>query len=209
MSCTITSETESATRRRELAARKQQVTRDAIVEGVIAAIRDSGVDFSVQQVAEHAGVTARTVYRYFPTRHDLLDAADRWGAEQFARAGGPEPATVEEIPATFERLYQDFEAHPDGARAAVLLSSIESQASPSRTERTERMRALLAAEVPDLAALHVTRAFAVIRLLASSMGWYVMASDTGLRGEDTGPAVRWALGTLIADLRRRNIAAAE
>jgi AcrR family transcriptional regulator len=204
----MTSAQGSTPPRTALAARKREVTRDAIVGGVVAAIRDSGVHFSVQEVADHAGVTARTVYRYFPSRQALLDAMDRWQDARFALDGRGEPSSLEDMPAAFERLYQAFDREPEVAAAAVLLSLTESEAIPARTERTERQRRLLEAELPHLPSHESAPAFAVIRLLASSTGWYMLASDVGLSGEDSGPAVRWALETLIADLRRRNAEAA-
>ena len=50
-------------------------TRAAIVAALAEQVLDHGmVDFSIPRLAERAGVSVRTVYRYFPNREDLLNA---------------------------------------------------------------------------------------------------------------------------------------
>src|SRR5512134_1076600 len=62
----MNSKTSSGTRQR---------TRRAILEAMVDVIMESdGIGFSVQAVADRAGVTHRTVYNHFPTREALNDA---------------------------------------------------------------------------------------------------------------------------------------
>ena len=52
-------------------------TRRAILEAMVDVIMEAdGIGFSVQAVADRAGVTHRTIYNHFPTRHE----SDRYSA---------------------------------------------------------------------------------------------------------------------------------
>lgn len=55
-----------------------QATRRAILQaGVDLLLEREDDGFTVQEVADRAGLTHRTVYRYFPTRQELMAAAAR------------------------------------------------------------------------------------------------------------------------------------
>src|SRR6266508_2167585 len=121
----MTSTTQGATsalveRRHSLADRKRRVTRDAVVDAAIEAIREQGIDFSVQDAADRAGVTHRTVYRYFSSRQALIDAVaeryEAWLGEQ----GVTEAESVEELLANMESLFRLFDQRPDLLRAVAL-----------------------------------------------------------------------------------------
>src|SRR5207248_1304574 len=47
-------------------------------------------ELAVPEVARHSGVSLRTVYRYFPTREELLAATGDWIAGQFLESHLPE-----------------------------------------------------------------------------------------------------------------------
>lgn len=54
-------------------------TREAILRALAEVVVAEGVAaMSVQQVADRAGITHRTVYRYFPDRQALLDGLGGW-----------------------------------------------------------------------------------------------------------------------------------
>lgn len=59
----------------DLAARRAAATRQVIVDAVSdLLVEQHPAALSVPAVARRAGVSVRTVYRYFPTKQDLLDA---------------------------------------------------------------------------------------------------------------------------------------
>ena len=56
-----------------LRAEQAAATRDRIVDATVELLQDNdGSSFSMQDVADWAGVAVRTVYRAFPTKDDLL-----------------------------------------------------------------------------------------------------------------------------------------
>ena len=63
-----------------------QRNRDALLEAASAAFAENGVDTSLEDVAKRAGVGIGTLYRHFPTRDALIEAAYRRGVEQLCEA---------------------------------------------------------------------------------------------------------------------------
>jgi AcrR family transcriptional regulator len=58
-----------------------QRNRDALLEAAAAAFTLHGTDTSLEDVAKRAGVGIGTLYRHFPTREALVEAAYRRGVE--------------------------------------------------------------------------------------------------------------------------------
>src|SRR5436305_2274253 len=76
-----------------------QRNRDALLEAAAAAFTEHGPEASLEEVARRAGVGIGTLYRHFPTREALVEAAYRRGfetlcdqADQFAQALPPADA---------------------------------------------------------------------------------------------------------------------
>ena len=81
-----------------LRAEQAAATRDRIVDATVALLRDGDPSaFGMQDVADRAGVSVRTVYRAFPTKDDLIAgvlAAINERLERVARAPARPPARV-------------------------------------------------------------------------------------------------------------------
>src|SRR5574341_153497 len=90
----------------------RQRTRRAILEAMVDVIMAThGIGFSVQAVADRAGVTHRTIYNYFPTRDALCDAFSDYVDELLMAGSGAssEPAwSLAAIPQLVEALYHAF-----------------------------------------------------------------------------------------------------
>ncbi len=59
-----------------------QRNRDCLLEAAVAAFTANGTDASLEDIARRAGVGIGTLYRHFPTRDALVEAAYRRGVEQ-------------------------------------------------------------------------------------------------------------------------------
>jgi hypothetical protein len=59
------------------------------------------------------------------------------------------------------------------------------------------------ASLPHLPRDEVEPLFAICRTLTGSLGWYLLTSQFGLTGEQSGRAVRRVVEAVIADLRRQ------
>jgi len=60
--------------------------RDALLENAAAAFAEHGVDASLEDIARRTGVGIGTLYRHFPTREALVEAAYRRGVESMCDA---------------------------------------------------------------------------------------------------------------------------
>src|SRR4030095_12883026 len=67
----------------------RQRTRRAILDAMVDVIMETdGIGFSVQAVADRAGVSHRTIYNHFPTRESLCDAFSDYVDELLEASSG-------------------------------------------------------------------------------------------------------------------------
>ncbi|WP_040789348.1 TetR/AcrR family transcriptional regulator [Nocardia paucivorans] len=71
----MTETTRTTARHSVMRQKRLQVTTDAIVQAAQRAMDEHGLDVTVDEIAALAGVGRRTVFRHFPTREDLIQAA--------------------------------------------------------------------------------------------------------------------------------------
>lgn len=185
-------------------------TRSLIMDALAKVITERGVhSFSVQDVADTAGVSHRTVYRYFPTRESLLDALAEWLEEiqvEYALPGTP--LSADELPEQARRSFAFFDANASVVRALAIVSSTTKVRFRAKEERSAAFRRVVQELAPSLPATELDSAAAAIRCLASSQSWLYLRDQLGLSGERAGESVAWALRTLLNDLAARSAQAA-
>ena len=110
--------------------------RAKIVEAAREAFRTRGYDAPLDDIAKAAGVGAGTLYRHFPTRESLIDAAMQAWAEGVHDAVGKviaEGGTSRELLLRwFERYVELISVHRGGP--AKITRAMEDEASPMRTK---------------------------------------------------------------------------
>lgn len=152
----------------------------------------------MQDVADAAGISVRTLYRYFPSREafaeDLREEASR-NQEEMARRRGSEDWT--ENPDFFATTFESFESVADLIKVGRLLR--EAGIDPvGAHDRTEALRARLEAE-DDIDPEAVSQLTGVMRLLGSTDAWLRLTEeDIGLDSRSAGHAVQWAMEVLLA-----------
>jgi AcrR family transcriptional regulator len=187
------------------AAGRLETTRRAILDALAHTIVEAeGLGFSVQQVADRAGVTHRTVYNHFPTRDALSEGLAIYLEERLAeRHTGPAPdadVTLERLPETIEVLYRMLETEEIHARAYVLL--MMANRAPPKLWRA-RMRRFEAAIPKDALAgstIDARQFMSALRMFGSTLGWHVLTEHCGLSSEEAAETAAWAMRTLIATL---------
>jgi AcrR family transcriptional regulator len=185
--------------------RQVEQTRRLILQALAEQLADAGLsDFSVPRLAQRAGVSLRTVYRYFPTRDELLDAFDEFidHTVEFSP-----PQTAQEVAGAPEWLFPLFDEHE-----LIMLAQHETPPGRAirargRRRRAEGYKSALQEVTHQLTREEARAALAVVGRLLSSATWKEFRSEHGMDGAESGRAVSWALRTLIADLRKRNAAA--
>lgn len=172
---------------------------DRILDALVEVILDGGLPgFSVQEVADRAGVSHRTVYRHFPTREALLDGLND-AVDQRMRDRGAvvDIDALEDVPAAarinFELFSRDHRAMEAGVRFEVG-AAIE---MADRQRRTKMFQAAAHDSLPGLSPRDAAIAGAVLRQLVSSRSWLGLTVEAGLDDDDAAEGAAWAAAIVI------------
>ena len=191
---------ENHERRSSLRDQQVDLTRDLIMRAFQGLLQNDHPDaITYPQVAEAAGVSLRTVYRYFPTRVDLLQSAAEWFREFTEGARWDDPRTVRDLAGAIPQMGRLFDEHTNVFRAL----SDDALEQPRR----DAVAAAVAEVSGNLPADEVRRAEAILSYIRSGRAWLVLHDHYGLDGDEIVAALDWAASTLLDDVRRRNEAA--
>ena len=182
--------------------RQAEQVRADVLGAVIAQLEGREIDDIVMaDIAAAAGISLRTLYRYFPDRGALLHAA---GEHLYGSLGvSYDIAGPDDVAASFLDAARRLSKRPALTRALVQTTAGRAARSSVRRQRVESIRAALK-PLTDGLDTHVSRrATAVIAHLCSAASWVAVSDDSGLGDADAQEAVAWAIDTLIADLRSR------
>ncbi len=184
--------------------RQRGFTRRLIVDALSRVILKTGIhQFSTQEVADEAGVSLRTLYRYFPTREDLL-AGLAVEADQTLREAGFPPApnslSADGIGVLVGDLWQAMGKRPDLTRALVIANMATGFQFGPRKEHHQLLRHAVESMTPHLTSKEQHHLYAVIRYLAGSLAWKVLTDDFGLETEEGSDLAAWVIRTLIKEI---------
>jgi AcrR family transcriptional regulator len=186
---------------RSLREQNAAATRERILSAVAGLIERGDVDeLTVPDVAEASGVSLRTIYRYYPSRDELLEATGRWIGNELMRH--PYPRTLDEVAETYRVGVGEFAQRPGLVRALALSQLGRKVRGYRRRERLAAIRKALRAEIPDLTEEELRRAEAVLAYLHNMLAFTTMREENHLSPDEIGEAVAWAIRTLVDDLRR-------
>lgn len=174
--------------------------RIAVLEAVIAKLESEAPDdVSMSDIAQAAGISLRTLYRYFPDRASLLQSA---GEHLYSSLGVPvdivEPG---DITRSFIEAARRLAARPRLTRALIRTGAGQVARSAMRKKRVQAIRTALEPATSGLDPDLVRRATALITHLCSATSWVTIADESGLSDADAQAAVSWGIDTLIGSLR--------
>jgi AcrR family transcriptional regulator len=177
--------------------------REATRRRIVAAVADliateHPAAISMPAVALRAGVGIATVYRYFPTKEALLDAA----AYAPVSSGGRLPASLADVGPALKATWTDLEAQLPLVRGQF--------ASPvGRDLHRRRWEAKHSAMATQLAAAGVDpmspegrRLLGVADVLTSSTALLELHDKAGVPVDDAADWCAWAVGVLLDATRR-------
>lgn len=183
--------------------RQQQALqlRTAVLEAVLAKLESTAPDdLSMAEIARSAGISLRTLYRYFPDRASLLQSA---GEHLYGSLGVPlEIAGPEGVARSFMEAARRLAARPKLTRALIRTGTGQAARSAMRRQRVKAIRTALKPATAGLDADLARRATALITHLCSATSWVGVADESGLSDADAQAAVSWGIGTLIDSLQR-------
>jgi AcrR family transcriptional regulator len=179
--------------------RQAEQVRLAVLEAVISLLEENAVDdVSMSDVAEAAGISLRTLYRYFPDRSALLRAA---GEHLYGSLGVPfEIAGPGGISASFLDAARRLSARPQLARALVLTTAGRATRSARRGQRVDAIKTALKPLTDSLDEDTARWATAVIAHLCGVASWVLITDESGLDTADAQQAVAWAIDALVSTL---------
>ena len=190
-----------------LRARQAAAAREAILDALLAMLeREPADEISMDALADHAGTSRRTLYRYFPTRADLFSAAGDWLYEHRLRVP-TEIRAADDIVDSFTQASAELARHPRLARVLLNSDTGQNVRSPRRARREAAIKHALAEITDHLPPDQAAQATAVIAHLCSSRAWINLLDESDLDSHSARQAVAWALQTLLSDLRRQHHAA--
>ncbi len=184
----------------DLRATHRASTERTILDAVHRVLVDEHpTSLSMPQVAEAAGVSLRTLYRYFPSKADLVDAASRSYEVDVSSQVTP-PTDLDGL----ERYLMVMWATFDDSLPAVLAQHTTPAGRELRQRRLPRSRAHLASVLAD-AAPHLddadqARLVDTVVWMTSSSSYLELTRHLGHTSAEAAALVTRAVRALIADV---------
>jgi AcrR family transcriptional regulator len=178
-------------------------TQAAILAAYTELIDEVGTDdVSFRLIALRAGVGERTVFRYYPTRVDLLLATSAWIEQTiFTRQ---ESQSIFDVPIAIREAMEAYDRRPELAHVVAETAMRGANGSESAPHR-ERFDAMLRDEVPSLSEHERHLIVAALCHLDSSTTWVTMRRELGMSGRDIADAARWAAEAQLDPIRNRAV----
>jgi AcrR family transcriptional regulator len=181
---------------------QRALTRRKVLAAVLDLVAEGSLDeLSVPKVAQRSGVSVPTIYRYFPTRDELLAAA----AAEPSRQALSQPRTPrpddDELAAFQRAMWHDF-----AGNLPLLRHQIASTAGREmRTLRLERSRSLLAGYIGrhgiDPQSGGGQRLISLLLLINGSLALVELHDRQGLDVDEALDRSLWAMRTLVEATR--------
>lgn len=191
----------------DLRTRNREATATRILDAVHRVLADEHpATLSMPRVAEEAGVGLRTLYRYFPTKESLVDAASHSFAEEAVAAMGGRP-TVATLSDYLQVTWSSF----SDSLAAVKAQHLTPAGRELRAARLPRSRAHVRAamidEGVDLPDEDLDRLVDLVVLITSSSAYLELVDRLGHADVDAAKLAAWAAGAVVARARNEGAVA--
>jgi AcrR family transcriptional regulator len=168
------------------------------IDSAVVSLMAEDAKLNHDSVAARAGVSRRTVYRYYPDQNALRRAA--------TNQMGPSsdiPRTLADFTNGLASRFVRFDSHRDAMTVMTASAQGRTIRNQVRPQRVEAFRSILIDQTADLPEPDRTGAAAVLQYLGSALAWREMRDQWGMDGETAAAACRWAIETLLADLEKR------
>ncbi len=177
-----------------------RVTRERILEAVRGIFeRQPDAAFSFDDLSREAGVSRRTIFRYFKDKEALLDAFLSRTNERLGVPVWPtcEADLVDLPPSLFEALERN------SGTVHALNVSVAGREVRLRDNKARQaaFRKSLKNVSQHLSAKEKAYLEAVVHLLFTTSAWQIMKDHWNLEGREAGEASAWAIGLLLEAAR--------
>jgi len=191
-----------------LRSRQKEQTRALILNAVDAILRRANVsEVTIAAVAREADITDRTIYRHFPTREDLLNAAWRRALRAFIRGQTAQVQTLDQILDLTRAAYENFDANEGIVRAIIAApegTDVRKGPAEIRLEMLRKAYAHLLAGLPEE---QVKAVVIATHVLSSASSWSHIRDYCGLDGTEGGKVAALAIELIVEATKARAKAA--
>ena len=185
-----------------LADRKHELTRKLILDAAVDLLERSPVnELTVRAAAQHANISERTVFRYFPSRDDLLDAVT--GEIRIRMAMPAPPETMAQLLAAPRALYEAFEKAAGLTKAALHSELYERMRESGAKERWRAVAKLIDALAPHMPAWERTIAAANIRYYLAASSWHYYRYYFGFSLDESIDCAEAAVRLAVESLKKK------
>lgn len=171
-------------------------TREQILDGLIKTMASGIAELSIPAVAHEAGVSIPTVYRYFRTKRDLIEALGGYLAEKIGINATQLPSSPEELVSAVREMFVRSEGLDEAIRAASvseLGKEFRKDTLPARMKIIEDALAPVAARFNETDLIRLRN---IVLVLSSSAMIRACKDYLDLSGEEAADTVTWAILTL-------------
>jgi len=181
--------------------RQTDFTRQVILDAAVDTLeRGSVADLTVRAVAKHANISERTVFRYFATREEFLDAV---ATEVRTRLNlPPPPQSVDDIYALPRALYSSLETKARLTRASLHTELSDRIRGWQARERWSAVRKVIDALAPRRPEQERKLAAANIYYYVTASTWQYYRFYLGFSLEDSIAAAEAAIRNTLSALGR-------
>jgi len=181
--------------------RQTDFTRQVILDAAVDTLERSTVtDLTVRAVAKHANISERTVFRYFPTREDFLDAV---ATEVRTRLDlPPPPRSVDDLYALPRALYSSLDAKARLTRVSLHTELSDRIRGWQAKERWSAVRKVIDALTPRRSEQERKLAAANIYYYVTASTWQYYRFYLGFSLEDSVAAAEAAIRDTLTGLGR-------
>ena len=187
--------------------RQTQMTRMAILESLAEIMVEEGpLGFTVQNVADRAGVSHRTVYRHFPNREAMCEGVIEWsenhqnGKEQ---GRGTLPTTPEGLLEIIPEVFEEMESERALIQSLVLLNLSTGFRATAARDRDRQIEKIVRELAPSIPEKERGESVVLIRYLASSLSWMSLTTQFGRTPREAAEIAAYGVHIALQDLKRR------
>jgi AcrR family transcriptional regulator/quercetin dioxygenase-like cupin family protein len=160
---------------------------------------DSHTPFTLDAIAQQAGLERRTVFRHFKTKEALLQAFWVWINDRITPR--TLPTSLDELIAAPKETFARFDDEEGVIRASLHTPTGRAMRMTAVPARREAFRAALREATHGAPAEDGRRLETIVHLLYSASAWETMRDYAGVSGAQAGDAASWALRILVDVVR--------
>jgi len=182
----------------QLAATRQRIGR-AVADIIVS---EGAASLSFPAVADRAGVSLRTVYRHFPNKDALVNAALEAGSERTLSAFPGGERSIDRLRQLIRELWAELEENRDLVLVQLTTPAGRALRGERLRKRRAELRASLPDEVPTLEVDGYDRLAALCTVLFSSHLLFDLTEELGVERDTAAGLVAYALEAACERARR-------